>query len=67
MSEAIAVHFDIRWTESVPYLYRYLVPVLPKTSKAFALIEDVLREEGNAGKRGELTLIGRRIVGRYRT
>lgn len=67
MAKAIAVHFDIRSTASAPYFYRYLVPVLPKTSKAAALIEDVLREEQGAGARGELTLIGRRIVGRYRS
>jgi hypothetical protein len=63
MTQAIVERFVVRETQSVPYLYRYLVPVLGETREAAKLVEEVLREEARAGARGEIVLIGRRIVG----
>jgi SAM-dependent methyltransferase len=66
MTDAIALQFDIQEARSVPYLYRYLVPVLPVTAEAAALVEEVAREEARRGERGEFRLIGRRIAGARR-
>jgi SAM-dependent methyltransferase len=63
MTQAIAEYFIIRETQPVPYLYRYLVPVLPETPEAVVFVEEVFREEASLGERGEVVLIGRRIVG----
>ncbi|MEK6321936.1 MAG: class I SAM-dependent methyltransferase [Acidobacteriota bacterium] len=63
MTQAIAEYFIIRETQSVPYLYRYLVPVLPETAEATLFVEEVFREETRLEERGEGVLIGRRIVG----
>jgi SAM-dependent methyltransferase len=63
MARAIAECFSIRSTQSVPYLYRYLVPVLPETAEAAVFIEEVFQNEARLGELGELVLIGRRIVG----
>ena len=59
---AISKRFVIRETESVPYLYRYLVPVLPQTTTATAFVEQLLNEEAHLGKEGSILLMGRRIV-----
>lgn len=66
MTQAIADYFVVRETQSVPYLYRYLVPVLPKTSEAAAFVEELFQEELRLGEQGEITLIGRRLVGSLR-
>jgi SAM-dependent methyltransferase len=63
MTRAIAECFSIRYTQSVPYLYRYLVPVLPETAEAAVFVDEVFQNEARLGELGELTLIGRRIVG----
>ena len=63
MSEAIAKDFIIRETCEAPYLYRYLVPVLPETPQATDFLESVFKEEARLGATGAITLIGRRIVG----
>ncbi|HEX5865976.1 MAG TPA: class I SAM-dependent methyltransferase [Casimicrobiaceae bacterium] len=62
MTQAIAECFVIREPQHVPYLYRYLVPVLPETLEAAAFIDEVAREESRLGERGAIVLIGRRIV-----
>jgi SAM-dependent methyltransferase len=62
MNEAIAERFVARETQSVPYLYRYLVPVLADTSEAASFVSEVLQQESLAGERGEIVLLGRRIV-----
>lgn len=62
MNEAIAERFVARETQSVPYLYRYLVPVLADTSEAVSFVSEVLQQESLAGERGEIVLLGRRIV-----
>jgi hypothetical protein len=51
------MQFNILKTQSVPYLYRYLIPVLPETRAAVAFVERVFNEEAQAGK-----FMGRRIV-----
>ena len=66
MTQAIAEHFIIQETQQVPYLYRYLVPVLPETAQATAFVEEVVREEARLGERGAIVLVGRRIVGEPR-
>jgi ubiquinone/menaquinone biosynthesis C-methylase UbiE len=63
MTQAIAEYFIIQETEQVPYLYRYVVPVLPETPQATAFVEEVVREEARLGERGAIVLVGRRIVG----
>jgi len=62
MVEAIAEHFVVRETHSVPYLYRYLVPVLAENSDAAAFVDQVLQQELRLGQRRQVVLIGRRIV-----
>lgn len=59
---AISDQFVIRETKSVPYLYRYLIPVLLETTTAAAFVEEVLDEEARLGEEGETALMGRRIV-----
>ncbi len=63
MRQAIEEYFGVRETQSVPYLYRHLVPVLAETPDAAAFVEAVFQEEARLGQRGEIVLIGRRIVG----
>src|SRR5439155_23880559 len=62
MNEAIAARFVVRETQSVPYCYRYLVPVLPTTSQAASFIDEVFQQESVLGKSGEIVLLGRRMV-----
>ena len=62
MTLAMSEYFDIRDTQRVPYLYRYLVPVLPETPEAAIFIEQVYAEEARLGKSGTFSLIGHRIV-----
>lgn len=63
MTRAITERFIIREAQSVPYLYRYLVPVLPETAEAAVFLEGIFREEARLGELGEVMLIGRRLVG----
>ena len=62
INEAIAARFVVRETQSVPYFYRYLVPVLATTSQAASFIDEVFQQESVLGERGEIVLLGRRIV-----
>ncbi len=62
MSQAVAEHFIIRETELVPYLYRYLVPVVAEIPEGAAFVKEVLQEEARLGKQGDVVLLGRRIV-----
>jgi SAM-dependent methyltransferase len=62
MNEAIAERFVPHETRSVPYLYRYLIPVLAETSKAASFVNEVFQQETLLGERGEVVLLGRRIV-----
>lgn len=62
MSEAIAEQFLIRENQSVPYFYRYLIPVLPNTSAAASFIDKIFQEETFLSQRGEIVALGRRII-----
>lgn len=62
MKQAIETRFDILDEESVPYFYRYLVPVLPDTLETGSIVYQVLEEEKRLGASGEIVLVGRRIV-----
>lgn len=66
MNEAITERFIPHETRSVPYLYRYLIPVLPQTSKAASLVNQVFQQETLLGQREEIMLIGRQIVSETR-
>jgi hypothetical protein len=63
MTRAIEESFTVRETQSVPYLYRHIVPVLDETREAAAFVDAVFQEEARLGQQGEIVLIGRRIVG----
>ena len=62
MKEAIAAHFVVRKIQSVPYFYRYLIPVLTDTLEAASFVRKVFQQEIILGNRGEIVLLGRRIV-----
>src|SRR5437660_5675005 len=62
MNEAIAAQFVVLETQSTPYFYRYLIPVLPETSEAASFVDEVFQRETILGNRGEIALLGRRIV-----
>jgi SAM-dependent methyltransferase len=62
MNEAIAERFVVNEMWSVPYLYRYLIPVLAETSKAAAFVNKVFEEEALLGQHSRGVLLGRRIV-----
>jgi SAM-dependent methyltransferase len=62
MSEAIAEQFQIRENQSVPYFYRYLIPVLPNTSAAASFVDKVFQQERFLSQRGEIGALGRRII-----
>ncbi len=62
MNEAIAAQFVVLETQSAPYFYRYLIPVLPETSEAASFVNEVFQRESILGERGEIVLFGRRIV-----
>jgi SAM-dependent methyltransferase len=62
INEAIAAQFVVREAQSVPYFYRYLIPVLPETSAAASFVDEVFQQETILGNRGEIVFLGRRIV-----
>jgi SAM-dependent methyltransferase len=62
INDAIAERFVVLETQSAPYFYRYLIPVLPETSAAASFVDEVFQQEAILGKRGEIVLLGRRIV-----
>jgi SAM-dependent methyltransferase len=62
INEAIAVQFVIRETQSVPYFYRYLTPVLGDTSEAASFVNKIFQQETILAERGEIAPLGRRIV-----
>ena len=62
MNEAIVAQFVVREAQSVPYFYRYLIPVLAETSAATSFVDEVFQQETILGNRGEIVFLGRRIV-----
>ena len=61
---SVSSHFRSVTVESVPYLYRYLVPVLAETREAAAFIEDLRESEARLASEGRVVLVGRRLVAR---
>src|SRR5881227_1930596 len=62
MNEAIAEQFVVLETQSAPYFYRYLSPVLPATLAGASFVDEVFQQETILGNRGEIVFLGRRIV-----
>jgi SAM-dependent methyltransferase len=62
MNEAIVAQFVVLETQSAPYFYRYLIPVVPETSAAASFVDEVFQQETILGNRGEIVFLGRRIV-----
>jgi SAM-dependent methyltransferase len=62
MRAAISAQFTIRAEARVPYLYRYLIPLLPNEASAAAWLGDVLAGELRAAEAGRFEPVGRRIV-----
>ena len=62
ITAAVLEQFEILESGSVPYLYRYLIPVLPETKAAATFVTQVFDEESRA--QDEIMLMGRRIVAR---
>jgi 2-polyprenyl-3-methyl-5-hydroxy-6-metoxy-1,4-benzoquinol methylase len=62
MRDAIDGAFTLRAEMNVPYLYRYLIPVLPVSRDARDVVSDALADEARAAAAGEFVPIGRRIV-----
>src|SRR5438445_1023079 len=62
MNEAIAAQFVVLETQSTPYFYRYLIPVLPETSAAASFVDEVFQQETILGNRGDIVFFGLRIV-----
>lgn len=62
MIDAISAWFEIDSNQQAPYLYRYLLPVLPQTAEAHQFLADLHREEARLGAQGDIVLIGRRMV-----
>lgn len=63
MMAAVSEHFALNPVPSVPYLYRYLLPVLPETAEAAAFVDAVFNAEARAAQRGQILWLGRRIAG----
>ena len=63
MRATLAGEFTLLESLCVPYLYRYLVPVMPETPAAAAELEKILEQEMAQGAAGRIRLIGRRLVG----
>lgn len=66
MSQEIGKHFVIHGTSRVPYLYRYLVNVLPETPEAGSLVRKFFAEESRLAEEGLFTPVGQRIVAAVR-
>lgn len=62
MASAIEREFGIIAQTDAPYLYRYLIPALPESRRAAAIVDDVLQQELHSAEAGDIRLIGRRIV-----
>jgi len=64
LNREIAQRFPVCQVERVPYLFRYLVSILPDTIKGSDLVRRFLQTELEAAGRNEIELIGRRITAR---
>ncbi|HEX2094774.1 MAG TPA: class I SAM-dependent methyltransferase [Longimicrobiaceae bacterium] len=66
MESALAGLFAIEVAETAPYLYRYLVPLLPGDARGAAILRCVLDTERALSACGAIVPIGRRFVARMR-
>ncbi len=62
LTAAIGARFAITRIERVPYLYRYLVQVLPETAAAAHWLADVRRDEARRIDSGSVQALGRRLA-----
>lgn len=62
ITRVIEQYFVVRDRSDVPYLYRYLVPMVKRTKAAAAFVADVLAEEAQRTARREILAVGRRLV-----
>jgi len=58
----IQEYFAIRTLHLVPYMYRHLCRVLDETPEAATFVESVFHDEARLGQRGDIVMIGCRIV-----
>jgi len=62
MLRTIRHEFSLKEITQVPYMYRYLVPVLPETRAGVAFIDAAFQQEKALAEQGAFAAIGRRIV-----
>lgn len=62
MATAVAAQLNVRNIINGAYLYRYLIPALPESQEAAALLEGFFNKEELAIASGEIAPIGRRII-----
>lgn len=62
MTRAMEEKFLVHATSRVPYLYRYLVDVLPRNCIAASFVRQVFEEESQLAEEGRFAAIGYRIV-----
>ena len=62
LTAAAGARFEITRVERVPYLYRYLVQVLPETPAAAQWLADVRRDEARRIDGGSVQPLGRRLA-----
>ena len=67
MSDAVLKVFGCVDVKDAPYLYRYLIRVLPKTKEAARFVHALRLAEQEAGQNGEISLIGLRIAAHVST
>lgn len=63
IEEACEGHFDLKEAVKVPYLYRYLSQALAGTDCHYNMAVEARNSEFEAGRMGEIELIGRRYIG----
>jgi SAM-dependent methyltransferase len=66
MTRRVAECFSIEQAQSVPYLYRYVIPVLPNSPDAAIAAANILEEEARRARSAQIVPIGRRMVGTLR-
>jgi SAM-dependent methyltransferase len=66
MARCVADCFNIEQAQSVPYLYRYLIPVLPNSPDAAIAAANMLEDEARRAGSAQIVPIGRRMVGTLR-
>jgi SAM-dependent methyltransferase len=62
MRDAIAAEYAVQAEARVPYLYRYLVPLLPGSAEAASLVADTFSDEARRAAGGEFVPVGWRLA-----